>query len=171
MFCYKNIKTSSMEVRVFQPALEAGKRRFKSCLLDMKIVLWIKWSWGLLGVAVCLSSSTNRRVRIPSGPHIDVSTWLKISQTWEISWVGNTCSDKRLSCKWRFDSFYILPTGLLGESGRPRIPVTDENTGSNPVQTAKQSRGRIALERLRKMHLASFKFLKWDGGQGSQDSL
>ena len=38
--------------------------------------------------------------------------------------------------------------GLLEESGRPRFPVTEQITGSNPVQTAKflasSSTGRMA---------------------------
>lgn len=42
--------------------------------------------------------------------------------------------------------------------------------GSIPFKTAKQSRGRIALKRLRKMHLVSFKFLKW-GVRGVWSSL
>lgn len=32
-----------MEVRVFQLALEARQRRFKSCLLDIKLVLGAAW--------------------------------------------------------------------------------------------------------------------------------
>ena len=58
----------------------------------------------------------------------------------------HSCCTMLLRTKWlshhsftvgervRYPSGVLL--GLLGESGRPRLPVTEEITGSNPVQTA-----------------------------------